>query len=80
MFTRRIICGFPQEVIQEPLLYNLAKDFNVIPNIRGASITESQGSMQLELQGEAEEINRVISYLRERGVTVDDLEEDAAAD
>lgn len=80
MVTRRIICGFPQEVIQEPLLYNLAKDFNVIPNIRGASITESQGSMQLELQGEAEEINRVISYLRERGVTVDDLEEDAAAD
>lgn len=80
MVTRRIICGFPQAVIQEPLLYNLAKDFNVIPNIRGASISEEKGSMQLELQGEAEEINRVIAYLRDRGVNVEDLNEEAAAD
>ncbi len=35
----KIYCTFPQVIIREPLLYNLGRNFNVIPNIRGASVT-----------------------------------------
>ena len=65
-----IRCTFPAQILQEPLLYNLGKDFSVVPNIRGADIGEERGWMDLELDGDAEEILRVIEYLRERGVEV----------
>ncbi|MAE77738.1 MAG: FeS-binding protein [Planctomycetes bacterium] len=62
---------FPQHVLQEPLLYNLGKDFTVVPNIRGAEIGEERGWMDLELEGEDSEIERVVEYLREREVDVE---------
>ena len=67
---RKINCSFPQAVIREPLLYNLGKDFQVIPNIRGASITEEGGFMIIEMEGETPEIERCIAYLQARGVNV----------
>ncbi|MFQ5506128.1 MAG: NIL domain-containing protein [Planctomycetota bacterium] len=68
--TRLIHCTFPQKIMEEPLLYKLGKNFKVVPNIRGASITEDHGTMDLELQGTRAEIDRVIDYLRDRGVEV----------
>jgi hypothetical protein len=49
--TRKIHCVFPQEIIQEPLLYNIATQFSVVPNIRGASVREDEATMDLELEG-----------------------------
>ncbi|MDP6423462.1 MAG: NIL domain-containing protein [Planctomycetota bacterium] len=70
--TRRMLrLTFPQHVLQEPLLYNLGKDFTVVPNIRGAEIGEERGWMDLELEGEDSEIERVVEYLREREVDVE---------
>ncbi len=66
-----IRCVFPPRILQEPLLYNLGKDFSVVPNVRGAEIGEDRGWMDLELEGNDEELDRVVSYLRERGVEVE---------
>lgn len=71
--TRMVYCTFPKQLIKEPLLYNLGKNFNVIPNIRGASITDDAGLVFLELQGEEDEVDRAIDYLRDRDVRVDDV-------
>lgn len=65
-----IRCTFPAQILQEPLLYNLGRDFSVVPNVRGAEIGEDRGWMDLELEGTDEEIERVVAYLRERGVDV----------
>ena len=54
-------------------LYNLGKNFNVIPNIRGASITDEVGLVYLELEGDESEIEKAVTYLRERRVRVDDV-------
>ena len=56
MANRKVYCTFPKEMIKEPLLYNLGKNFNVIPNIRGASITDEVGLVYLELEGDEAEI------------------------
>ncbi len=71
MSRRMLRLTFPQHVLQEPLLYNLGKDFTVVPNIRGAEIGEDRGWMDLELEGADPEIERVIEYLREREVEVE---------
>jgi len=76
---KKINCTFPQQIIREPLLYNLSRDFTVVPNIRGASVTDDSGFMALELEGEQENIDRAILYLRDRGVRVEVAEERGAS-
>lgn len=71
--SRKVYCTFPKELIKEPLLYNLGKNFNVIPNIRGASITDEVGLVYLELEGDESEIDKAVNYLREMRVRVDDV-------
>jgi ABC-type methionine transport system ATPase subunit len=61
---------FNQEVVQQPLLYQLTRQFEVMINIRAASVTDEGGFIVLELEGEAAEIDRVIDYLKSKGVQV----------
>jgi L-aspartate semialdehyde sulfurtransferase ferredoxin len=76
--SRKVYCTFPKEMIKEPLLYNLGKHFNVIPNIRGASITDEVGLVFLELEGESGEIEKALDYLRSRRVKIDEVASDEA--
>jgi ABC-type methionine transport system ATPase subunit len=69
--SRLVHCTFPKEMIREPLLYNLGRDFKVIPNIRGATISDEIGLVYLELQGPDPEIDRAVAYLAERGVRIE---------
>jgi ABC-type methionine transport system ATPase subunit len=59
---------FSQELVREPLLYQINRSFDVVVNIRGASVTDEGGFIALELQGEEEEVARVLEYLRQQGV------------
>jgi ABC-type methionine transport system ATPase subunit len=70
---RQIYCTFPKERIREPILYTIGQKFRVVPNIRGATITEEIGTVFLELEGDEVEIERAVSYLRERAVRVEDV-------
>ena len=72
---RKVYCTFPQEVIKEPILYNLGKNFRVVPNIRGASVTDEIAIMALELEGEEPEMERAVAYLRGRGIKVEEVAE-----
>ncbi len=76
----RLFLTFPQRILGEPLLYTLGKDFSVVPNIQGASITKDRGLMALELSGEEAEIQRAISYMKEKGVTVEVMPQDRDVD
>lgn len=69
--SRLVHCTFPKGLIREPLLYNLGKDFDVVPNIRGATISDDIGLVYLELEGSDHEIDRAVEYLHSRGVTID---------
>ena len=53
----------------------IGKNFDVIPNVRGASISEEEGEMELELEGEKDELDKVLNYLKEKGVRVETREE-----
>jgi ABC-type methionine transport system ATPase subunit len=59
---------FNQELVREPLLYKINRSFDVIVNIRGASVTDEGGFIALELEGEEAEVQRVLEYLRGQGV------------
>ena len=74
MAKRRITLVFSQELIKEPVVFNMAKTCNVIPNIRRARVTETVGEMTLELEGTEENLERAAKYLKDHGVKVESAE------
>ncbi len=74
MSTIRLKLTFPQELIKEPVIFTMAKKFDVMPNIRRAKVAESVGEVVLELEGDDNKIEEGLAYLRERGVKVETAE------
>jgi hypothetical protein len=67
---------FPRHLIDEPLIYNLGREFDVVTNIRRANVEETAAWVIVELRGSEEEIARAVGWLAERGVGVDRIPED----
>jgi len=59
---------FSQDLVKEPLLYQLTRQFDVVTNIRAASVTEGGGFVVLEMEGEGEVLDSALKYLREMGI------------
>ncbi len=74
MALRKYFCTFPQDLISEPIIsHTLGEKFPVIPNIRAASISDSMALIAVEIEGEEGAIDESVSYLRERGVKVEEI-------
>jgi ABC-type methionine transport system ATPase subunit len=71
MAKRRVMFTFPQDLIKEPIIYNLGRRFKVVPNIRRADVSENKGWVVLELEGEEQEIEKGIAWVVGKGVRVD---------
>ena len=59
---------FSQDLVREPLLYQINRAFAVVVNIRGASVPDEGGFIALELEGTEAEVQRVLEYLIGQGV------------
>ena len=70
---------FPPDILGEPIFYNLGKEFHVVPNIRGATITKEQALMAVELEGEGPEVLKAVAWLRAKGVEARELDDDEEA-
>jgi len=67
---------FPPELIQEPILYRLVKDFDIVINIRRADVKADYGWVALELDADEVKLQRGVQWLKEKGVQVDPIERD----
>jgi ABC-type methionine transport system ATPase subunit len=73
---RRIRLTFPQNLIKEPVIFTMAQQFKVVPNIRRARVTETVGEMVLELEGAEEDLEKGLQWLREKGLDIELVEGD----
>jgi len=71
MAKKKITLTFPQELIKEPVIFRVAKQFDLVPNIRRAKVTETVGEVTLELSGSEENLERGIKHLEQLGVKVE---------
>ena len=71
MAKRQVMFTFPQELIREPIIYNIGQEFRVVTNIRRADVSEDRGWVVLELEGEEEDIEQGIAWVISKGVRVD---------
>lgn len=76
MTRMRLRLTFPPHLIQEPIVYRLVKDFDIVINIRRADVKADYGWMALELDGEEAQLERGVKWLKEKGVQVDPIERD----
>jgi len=74
MKTQRLELTFPEKLIKKPVIYQLVKEFDVIPNIRRANVDEKFGWMVLELSGDDEQLELAIKHLQDIGIEVEFLE------
>ena len=74
----RVTLVFPQNLIQEPVVFTMAKKFDIMPNIRKARVTETVGEMMLELEGDKADLEKGIKYLESRGVKVEPVTGESA--
>ncbi|MFQ5427369.1 MAG: NIL domain-containing protein [Thermodesulfobacteriota bacterium] len=71
---RKVYLTYPPEKVKEPLLCQCVKKFNVLTNVRQASVTDKIGIVALELEGEPGEIEKAIDFFTENGVKVEPIE------
>jgi ABC-type methionine transport system ATPase subunit len=67
---------FPQKLIKEPVIFTMAKKYDIIPNIRRAKVTATVGEMILELEGGEDNIEKGIKFIKQQGVDVELVEGD----
>jgi L-aspartate semialdehyde sulfurtransferase ferredoxin len=65
---------YPARLITRPVIYELGHKFQIVTNVRQASVTAEVGIVSIELEGEREEIKRAIAWLEELGIKVEPVE------
>ncbi len=72
----RLHLTFPENLIQEPIMWRLGRQYDIITNVRRANVEEKVGWVILEVDGTEEALEEGIAWMREVGVQVDRLDGD----
>ncbi|MGH9301932.1 MAG: NIL domain-containing protein [Acidimicrobiales bacterium] len=70
MTSIRVNLTYPENLIRQPIIATLVRDFDVLANIRRASVEDTVGWMMCELVGEHENVERAMEWMRVQGVDV----------
>ena len=65
---------YPKKLVKEPLIYKMTRQFDLVFNVRSASVSEEVGIIALELDGPPETIEAAVAWFRAQGVTVEPIE------
>lgn len=76
MSNVRLYLSFPEDLVERPVIFEAAKRFDVMPNIRRANVESHSGWVILELTGEQQALDDAIGYFSEVGVSVNRMEGD----
>ncbi|MFA5793644.1 MAG: PilZ domain-containing protein [Candidatus Brocadiia bacterium] len=66
----RIKVQFSEEMRKQPTLWEIARDFDVKVNLLKGSMTDVATWLEMEIEGEKEEVRRVIKHLQEHGAKI----------
>ncbi|MBI4961893.1 MAG: 4Fe-4S binding protein [Desulfomonile tiedjei] len=74
MASRNVLLIFKSNIMYKPVIYRLAKDFDLVFNILEAKILpRREGRILLELRGDADLIEKGVKFLEDQQVVVERL-------
>ncbi|TET87415.1 MAG: 4Fe-4S dicluster domain-containing protein [Dehalococcoidia bacterium] len=79
--SKRVVLHFPRNLVDQPIIYRLVRDYDLMFNILKASVTpKEEGLLVLELSGEEKDYEKGVGYLAEVGVEIQSLSRDVYRD
>ena len=72
--TQRFWLTFNEETNRKPLICEMGRKFDLVFNIRNASVTPTIGIIALELDGDRDEIKKAVAWLEANDVQVEPVE------
>lgn len=70
----RLWLMYPSRLIGTPVIWQLGRKFEVVTNIRQASVTNEIGIVCLELEGRRAVVTAAIKWLEKLGIKVEPVE------
>jgi ABC-type methionine transport system ATPase subunit len=70
----RLWLMYPPKKITSPIIWELAKKFPVVTNVRQASVTDEIGIVCLEINGQRPDLKAAITWLEKQGIKVEPVE------
>ncbi|MEK7685825.1 MAG: NIL domain-containing protein [Verrucomicrobiota bacterium] len=70
----RLWLMYPPRLITTPVIWQLSKKFEVVTNVRQASVTDEIGIVCLELEGKRDVIKAAIKWLERLDISVEPVE------
>lgn len=81
MYSKIISLRFPKKVVNEPIVVNLVKKFDLTFNILKATIyPRKEGLMVMELRGHRNNYKKGVRYLKDLGIKVEGIGQDIRRD
>ena len=75
----RLHVTFPEALVAKPMIYEVVRRFEVVPNIRRADVEAHSGWMILELDGPPDARDNAVAWLVDQGCLVNPMEGDVVA-
>jgi ABC-type methionine transport system ATPase subunit len=72
--TQRFWLTFNSDTNRKPLICEMARKFDIVFNIRNASVTPSIGIIALELEGDRAVLKEAVVWFESQGVQVEPVE------
>ena len=81
MYSKTLSLRFPKQIVTEPIVVNLVKDFDLTFTILKATVyPRKEGFMVLELSGHRKNFKKGVSYLKNLGIKVENIGQDIRRD
>ncbi len=78
---KRILIRFKKNTIDKPIVYRLSKDYDLVFNILRANVyPKAESIMVLEIEGDEENFEKGIQYLKSKNLQIESIEQDIIRD
>lgn len=75
IIERRVRLTYPQHLLDQPLIYQLIRRFDLFTNILEARVSAEEGWLVVAVRGERERVEQGLTWMMEQGVQVEILAE-----
>ena len=76
MIKQKLVLRFPPALVEQPVIYHLVKDYDLMVNILRADINpKKEGRLMLELSGSEANFRQALDWLQEQGLRVMNLKQ-----
>ena len=76
MVKQKMVLRFPPNIVEQPTIYMLIKDFDLMVNILRADINpRKEGRLMMEVSGTEANYQQAMTWLKKQGLSVMNLEQ-----